>query len=461
MTYFSEIDWDKHPGGVVEAVHKSSLAAEAGIFPGDAILAINGHKLQDVIDVSYYGAEELLEILVRRDSEYLIFETERSYGQELGIDFAHPTFDVDIHRCNNLCEFCFVLQMAPRFRRTLYIKDDDYRYSFLFGHFVTLTNLTEHDWWRIETMRLSPLYVSVHVTDTAMRQKFLRNKKAPDILEQIQWLGSKGIEIHTQIVVVPEFNDGYWFDQSIEDLARLWPTVQSVSIVPVGLTRFHKYGMRTHTKDEASSVLRLLERKRSEFRKHLGINFIYPTDEWYLVAGVPVPPKSSYDGQQLQENGLGNVRDFLDEWTKLQKEINRKRSVGMQDFGQRYTHLTLVTGKLFAGTLAGVAAQFEKLIDIKASVESVNNHALGSTITVAGLLNGSDIIAHLENSGFGDLVVLPYRTFDHPKRISLDDVSPQQIADRLVVPVALAETMGDVWDALSGTSTLIFQPKLG
>ncbi len=165
MTIFQEIDLTTFSGGRITAVIPGSVAAEIGLQPGDELLAINDNPVEDVIDVQFYSAEEYLELLIRRGDEHLLYEAERAYNQPLGLEFAHPTFDTDIRRCNNLCEFCFVLQMAPKFRRTLYIKDDDYRYSFLFGHFVTLTNLSDHDWWRIETMGLSPLYVSVHVTD--------------------------------------------------------------------------------------------------------------------------------------------------------------------------------------------------------------------------------------------------------------------------------------------------------
>jgi putative radical SAM enzyme (TIGR03279 family) len=236
MTLFNEFDYTTHQGGRIAAVQPKSAARRAGVKAGDELLAINGRQVQDVIDVHFYAAEEELELLVRRGRDYLTLSARRRYHQPLGLEFEHPTFDTDIRRCNNLCEFCFVLQMAPRFRRTLYIKDDDYRYSFLFGHFVTLTNLNDHDWRRIETMRLSPLYISVHVTDTEMRRRFLRNPTAPDIREQLRWLADRGIEIHTQLVIVPEFNDGPWLERSVRELAELWPAVQSISVVPVGLT---------------------------------------------------------------------------------------------------------------------------------------------------------------------------------------------------------------------------------
>jgi putative radical SAM enzyme (TIGR03279 family) len=259
MALFQEIDLQTFTGGQITAVQPHSVAADIGLQVGDELLAINDNPVEDVIDVQYYSAEEEMELLIRRDDEYLLYEAMREYNQSLGIEFAHPTFDTDIRRCNNLCEFCFVLQMAPRFRRTLYIKDDDYRYSFLFGHYVTLTNLSDHDWWRIETMRLSPLYVSVHVTDLEQRRRYLRNANAPDIMDQLRWLIERDIEVHTQLVVTPEVNDGHWLEQSIRDLETLWPGVQSVSVVPVGLTKHHKYKMRTHTVEEAAVILDYVE----------------------------------------------------------------------------------------------------------------------------------------------------------------------------------------------------------
>ena len=259
MALFQEIDPLTFAGGRIVGIEPHSVAAELDLRPGDELLAINDQAVEDTIDVQFYAAEEELELLVRRDGEILLFEAERDYDQALGLEFAHPTFDVDIRRCNNLCEFCFVLQMGPQFRRTLYIKDDDYRYSFLFGHYVTLTNLNEHDWWRIENMRLSPLYVSVHVTDTELRRRFLRNSHAGDIMEQLRRLAEWNIEVHAQLVIVPGFNDGEWLARSVRELATLWPEegaggVVSVSVVPVGLTKHHKYGMRPHTRAEAAAT---------------------------------------------------------------------------------------------------------------------------------------------------------------------------------------------------------------
>jgi putative radical SAM enzyme (TIGR03279 family) len=458
MALFQEIDLSTFAGGRIAVIEPDSLAGRIGLQTGDELLAINDQTVEDVIDVQYYGADEYLELLIRRGDELLLFEAERAYDEPLGIEFTHPTFDIDIRRCNNLCEFCFVLQMAPKFRRTLYIKDDDYRYSFLFGHFVTLTNLSEHDWWRIETMRLSPLYVSVHMTDTALRRQFLRNPSAPDIMGQLRWLAERRIKVHSQLVVIPGFNDGPWLEQSIHELAELWPKeegdggVYSVSVVPVGLTKQHKYAMRPHTREEAASTLDFVESLQARYLDRFGIRFLYPTDEWYLVTGREVPQLAAYDGQQLHENGLGMVRAFLDDWTAVRQEIDRSRLL------PEFRRLTLVTATLFAEVLREKAMEMADLTECEMNVHPVVNERLGETITVAGLLMGQDILNELETVGDGDLIVLPRVMFDHPDTISLDDLSPQDIANQLNRPVALADSLGDVWDALIGESSLVFQP---
>ncbi len=458
MALFNEIDPNTFSGGQIIGIEPGSVAAALGLRPGDELLAINDQAVEDIIDVQFYAAEEELELLVRREGEVLLFEGERNYNQTLGLEFAHPTFDVDIRRCDNLCEFCFVLQMGPKYRRTLYVKDDDYRYSFLFGHYVTLTNLNDHDWWRIENMRLSPLYVSVHVTDTETRRRFLRNPNAGDIMEQLRWLAEHHIEVHAQLVIVPGFNDGEWLARSVKDLATLWPDddvvggVVSVSVVPVGLTKFHKYGMRPHTREEALATLEFVESLQQEYLDDFGIRFVYLTDEWYLVTGRDVPPLEDYDGHDLHENGLGMVRAFLDDWIVVSDEIAHTEPKPAP------RTITLATAALFAPTLRQKAAEFAQLTGCNVSVVEIRNERLGETITVAGLLNGVDVLAQLREVNPGELLVLPRVMFDHPDRISLDNISPQDIANQLDRPVALADSLGDVWDALLGQSKLMYRP---
>ncbi len=433
-------------GGIVAGVEPGSLAADLGLKPGDELLAVNGFSVEDVIDVQFYAAEEHVELTVRRDApdgtgvREFVLGSEREYDQPLGLEFTHPTFDIDIRRCNNLCTFCFVLQMAPRMRRTLYIKDDDYRYSFLFGHFVTLTNLSEHDRERIEQQHLSPLYVSVHATELDVRRQLLRNDDAPDILEQLCWLARCGIEVHTQIVVTPGLNDGEHLERSVRDLAGLWPTVQSVSVVPVGITRHHKYGERPNTPAEMNIVLDSVQPWQKEFRKTLGVRFAYPTDEWYLVTGRPIPLRAHYDSLHLEENGLGMVREFLEDWRKTKRHISNLQS-----------SISLATGELFAPMLRKTAEEFASLSGVKVKVDviPVRNERLGETITVSGLLMGADVIAQLQAHDLGELVVLPRIMFDHPTGVALDDVSVSDIAGALGRPVVLAATMNELLEVLA------------
>jgi putative radical SAM enzyme (TIGR03279 family) len=459
--------------GLVKAIEQHSVAERMGLRAGDVVFSINGHALRDVIDAQFYGADDPLEVEFERDGVRHTVQGRRDFGQALGIEFDHPTFDIDIRRCNNLCPFCFVLQNAPKMRRTLYIKDDDYRYSFLFGHFVTLTNLNDEDWARLAEQRLTPLYVSVHATDVATRRICLRNSLAPDVIEQLKWLAAHGIEAHTQLVITPGMNDGAQLEKSVRDLAALHPHVLSISVVPVGLTKHHKYGHRAHTREEALATLEQVEAWQREFLDRLGTRFVYATDEWYLVSGRPIPSKRAYEHHDLQANGLGMVRDFLDEWRRV-----RRLEIGDLKLAERdalisypqslIPHLNsaiLVTGTLFAPALAKAAKEFTRDTGIALHVLPVVNERLGDTITVAGLLSGEDIIRQLkaredllQNAG---VVILPRITFDHPDGIALDDVTPLDIARAINKPVALADWMGDVVDALQGRNKLTFTPDAG
>jgi len=440
------------PAGRILHVDPDGWAARVGIRPGDLLLRVNGRPVEDVIDVHFYAAEDFVTVEVLRDGVRRALGGPRREGEPLGLTFAHPTFDIDIRRCNNLCSFCFVLQTPKGMRRTLYIKDDDYRYSFLYGHFVTLTNLTERDWRRIVTQRLSPLYISVHATDPELRRRLLRNPRAPDIMAQLRWLADHGIEMHTQIVVTPGLNDGAHLERSVFDLATLWPHVRSVSVVPVGVTRFQRYGVRPPTAEEARQVLRAVHAWQRIFRRRLGVRFVYATDEWYLRVGRPVPSRAAYDGLRLQENGLGMVRDFLEDYRRVKRALRRR---GRALAGRR---ATLVTGTLFAPVLARAAADFGARTGAALEVVPIVNTRLGETITVAGLLMAADVLAQLAGRPLGDLVILPRIMFDHPEGISLDDRTPLDIARALGRPVALAETMGDVLDALEGQARWAFHP---
>jgi putative radical SAM enzyme (TIGR03279 family) len=442
-------------GGLIAAIEPDSFAAEVGLEIGDEVIDVNGHPVEDVIDVQYYAADEWIDLKIKRGGLTLNVSGPRLYNQVLGIEFEHPTFDTDIRRCNNLCPFCFVLQMPNRMRRALYVKDDDYRYSFLYGHFVTLTNLVQHDWDRIATQYLSPLYVSVHATDREVRCQCLRNPNAPDILGQLHWLANHDIEVHAQLVITPGLNDGKHLTQSIRDLASLWPAVRSVSVVPVGLTKHHRYGERPNNREEMRAIVDEVQAFQQEFMVRFGTRFVYLTDEWYLQLDQPIPPKADYDGWSLEENGQGMVRNFLDDWKKVKREI---KSANQRISARRYSNATLVTATLFAPTLTKAAREFTQLSSVPLEVVPIVNERLGETIIVSGLLMGDDVIGQLKNRALGDMLVLPRIMFDHPRGISLDDRSALDIARALNRPVALADGMGDVLDALTGRNLLTVQP---
>jgi putative radical SAM enzyme (TIGR03279 family) len=314
--------------------------------------------------------------------------------------------------------------MPPGLRRSLYVKDDDYRYSFLFGNYVTLTSLDEADWGRIGEQHLSPLYVSVHATDSELRRRMLRNPAAPDVMVQLRRLADLGIEVHAQVVVVPGLNDGPHLDRSIADLAELYPAVRSLSVVPVGLTRYHRGGCRVHTEAERRVVFERVTRWQGRLRARLGVHFAYLADEWYLRLGEPVPPLESYDGLDLTENGVGLVRRFVDTWEGLHIEIPSPKS--------QIPNITFVTGTLFAPVLRRVTAPLPGL-----EVVPVVNHFFGETVTVAGLLTGRDVVAQLRERELGNVVALPPAMFGGPEGQSLDGMGPHEVGETLGREVVL------------------------
>ncbi len=405
-------------GGVIASVAPGSLAERIGLQAGDELFSINGHALRDAIDVQFHAAEEHLALVVRQGGETFAVETDRRYGEPLGLEFTTLTFD-GIRRCDNRCEFCFVTQMPPGLRTTLYVKDDDYRYSFLSGSYVTLTNLDEADWARIAEQDLSPLYVSVHATELDLRRRVLRNPAAPDVVAQLRRLADLGVEVHTQNVVVPGLNDGPHLDASIGDLADLYPAVRSVSIVPVGLTRFHRGSCRVHTDAEMRRVFEQVTGWQARLRERLGVDFAYLSDEWYLRLRETVPELDAYDGLDLTENGVGLVRRFL--------EIGGRR---LQSLISNYQSPTLVTGTLFAPLLRSITG---------AEIVPVTNHFFGETVTVAGLLTGQDVIEQLRGCELGDVVILPAAMFGGSEGQSLDGMWPQEIGEVLGREVVVEE----------------------
>ena len=278
---------DYYPALIADVAPRS-VAARAGLRAGDVLLALNGMPLRYVIDVQFYAAEPELEFLIERGGRQITLDVHRRYGQALGLTFETELFDGKIRACRNNCDFCFVSQMAPDLRGPLYVKDDDYRLSFLHGNYITLTNLDDSDWERIEEQHLSPLYVSVHATEADVRVGLMHNPRAGEIMEHLERLAGMDIEVHTQAVLVPGRNDGVHLDRTIADLASLYPAVADVTVVPVGLTRWHNPALRPYTDAEASAVLTQTLDWQNRLRAELNTGFVYPSDEWFLRAGVPV-----------------------------------------------------------------------------------------------------------------------------------------------------------------------------
>ncbi len=397
-----------------------SAAERAGIRAGDILLALNDMPVRDIIDVQIYASEPELRFLVERHGQHLTLDTERRYGEPLGLSFAADIFDGKIRACRNHCDFCFVSQMAPGMRPSLYVKDDDYRLSFLHGNYITLTNLNEADWERIEAQFLSPLYVSVHATAPEVREDLMHHPHAGDILTQLTRLAEIGIEVHTQAVLVPGRNDGAQLDHTLTDLVSLYPAVADLTVVPVGLTRWHHPELRPYTSDEATAVLTQTLAWQTRLRDELGLGFVYPSDEWFLRAGMPVPPLAQYDGllPALIENGVGMVRTFLEGWPTLHKAL-----ASLEGARQIWA-----TGTLFAPVLQAHAQAFIADTGLDVEVLPVPNHVFGETVTVAGLLTVEDIAAALQNIAPADVLVLPGEIFRGPEEQSLDGKKPADLA---------------------------------
>ena len=423
-------------GGQVARVKLGSIADSAGIRAGDRLLSINGHVLRDVIDFRFFGADEALHLVVERSTgrpQTLHFS--RDYGEDLGIEFSSPTFD-GIRRCRNHCDFCFVHQLPPGLRPSLYVKDDDYRYSFLFGSFITLTNLQEEDWQRLAEQRLSPLYISVHATDAKLRARILGVPAVPDVLDQIQRLGDLGIVVHTQIVVTPGLNDGPSLEQTVRDLAALHPTVSSIALVPVGITRYHACDLHPLTAQATKQIVVRVEPLQQSYRRRTGVGLVYCSDEFYLMADLPVPRAAAYDGFPQLANGVGLTRELLNDWEQTLRQV--RRDIWPHD------KATLVCGTLIAPTMQKLVSELTDRMGTTVEVVPVLNRFFGPTVTVSGLLMAEDVLDALRGSNLGELVVLPRTMFDAAGKVTLDGLQRTDVEDQLDVRVTLADRLSEI-----------------
>ncbi len=401
-------------------IESGSIARELGIKPGAKLLSINGNPVRDMLDYRFYVSAEELEVLVEQDGEQIVFEVEKEPQEDLGIILE----DLKMRKCGNKCVFCFVHQNPRGLRKSLYFKDEDYRFSFLFGHYVTLTNTKQQDLDRIVEQRLTPLYVSVHVTDPELRKYMIGIKYDDHLLEKIEYLTSNGIELNCQIVLCPELNDGEYLDRTIADLKKFYPRVRSIAIVPVGLTGHRKNlpELKPVTHKYSLQLMELIDQKRKELRQELGSSFVYLSDEFYIRTGKEVPPTEYYEGFYQLENGVGLIRDMI---TRFEEELPKLQQRAPD------IHLTLVSGKLGAQVLKKYFLPRLKTVpNLKLDLVQVTNHFFGESIVVAGLLTGQDIYHALEEKSLGDYVILPPRVLNHDL-LFLDDWTADELENKL------------------------------
>ncbi len=408
--------------GKIIRVQPDSLAEELELKAGDSIIEVNGQKLRDIIDLSFELADEEIELLVEHpDGEREIIAFDKDVDEELGVEFESAVFD-GIQRCKNHCVFCFVDMIAPAMRRTLSIKDDDYRMSFLYGNFITLTNLKDNDYKRIEQFHLSPLFVSVHTTNPDLRVKMLRTPLAASINEHLDKLEAAGVEYHTQVVLCADLNDGEELERTISDLVNRRPNVLSLAIVPVGITKHRrdKFPLKQFDRAGAGEVIEQVSRWQEKLRLETGKTFIYLGDEFYFLAGRDIPPEEYYDDFPQLDNGIGLTRSFISDW-QTEETINSEYKDPI--------HLDVIAGTSIAPVLRALADEaMNQQKNLTVRVLPVVNEYFGSTVNVSGLLTGVDIINALKAvDGERDGVLIPESALRSGEDIFLDDVTLKDI----------------------------------
>ena len=378
---------------VISEVLKNSIAQELEFEKGDKIISVNNTKMQDMIDYRFLINSENIEIEVeKKNGETEIYEIEKDFDEDLGIVFESAVFD-RIKPCTNHCVFCFVDQQPKGLRETLYIKDDDYRLSFLQGTYVTLTNLTEKDKVRIEQLHLGPLYVSVHTTNPELRAKMLNNPKAKNILNDLDWLKKSDIPVHLQIVLCPGYNDGEELEKTFRDFEKFRSIIQSVAVVPVGITKFHKNNLAQVTKDIAVHTIETVENFNKKMKQHLA----QASDEFFIKADMEIPPRKYY-GQFAQiEDGVGAIRLLMDDFEKRKKKLPKTIEQKKQ--------FCFATSKCASGVIAEITEELNKIKNLTCHIEILENKFFGADVTVAGLITGNDFIAQLEGKGYKNIII--------------------------------------------------------
>jgi putative radical SAM enzyme (TIGR03279 family) len=424
---------------LISHVLPGSIAEEVGFEPGDRLVRINHQAPRDLIDYRFLCADEelYLEVLDARGQLHQI-EIEKEIDDDLGLEFAEALFD-GLMQCNNRCPFCFIDQQPPGKRQTLYLKDDDYRLSFLYGSYLTLTNLLPQEWERIAQLRLSPLYVSVHATEPEVRSRLLKNPRAGEILNQLAWFQEHRLQIHAQVVVCPGINDGPHLETTLRDLARFHtadsPTVASVAVVPVGLTRFRpgEDELTPVNRTQAREVIRQIQALQQEFQQTWGKNFIWLADEWFLIAAQTVPPTEHYADYPQIGNGVGSIRQFVSQveavMATLPATVTPSRT------------FTWVVGNAVEQAFQPIVERLNQVSGLTVHLAALSSDYWGQEITVTGLLTGHDLLLHLAERSLGDAILLPALMLKPDdsgrpeKTLFLDDMSIATVSQRLNCPI--------------------------
>ncbi len=467
--------------GWVREVVPESPADLAGIQPGDLLKAINGQPVRDLVDYQFYASEEELTLAIERNGRAVEALVAKASDESLGILFGEEPAPF-IRICANKCVFCFIKGLPERkqpmrgqplgMRDSLYIKDDDYRYSFLFGNFITLTNLKETDWRRLEEQRLSPLYVSVHTTNPDLRRLMVDGPRSGDIIEQIERLGQLGITCHTQLVLCPGANDGEELERSIRELAALRPIVESISAVPVGLTKYNNMisveklpPLRPYTQAEALDVMARVERWQRQFAAEPGAHgmpFVYLSDEWYYTTKRPFPPARHYGSYAQIENGVGMTRKLLDDWRHERATLTEQAQQAQQaQQAAPARRAAILTSLMAAPVMRRIAREITRATGLEVRVVPVVNQLFGPIVTVAGLLGGQDMLdtitSELADFGPDDLALLPRVMLDNAGVRFLDDVTLAEFTQRATPHVVFAKTAEELRVAIG---SLLATPEL-
>lgn len=423
-------------GHKIREVLPGSIAEELDIEPGDLLLAINDCEIKDVFDYHYYVNDEYLVVLIQKpDGEEWELEIEKDYEEDLGIEFEQSLMD-EYRSCRNKCMFCFIDQMPPGMRDTLYFKDDDARLSFLQGNYITLTNMSDEDLERIILYKLSPVNISIHTMNPALRCKMLHNRFAGDALNKVQRLYENQIEMNSQIVLCKGINDGDELEYSIRELAKMYPYMKSLSVVPVGITKYREglTPLEKFDREDARKVLELLHGVQEEMLERLGTRFVFASDEWYITAGYAIPDEEYYEGYGQIENGVGMVRSLIDE---VQEAVEESAGSDVSK------EISMATGKLAGPILEQCAKEINKKYpNIKINVYVIRNDFFGEDITVAGLLTGQDLIKQLKDQPLGEYLILPETMLRSGEDVFLDDYTVGDLKKTLQIPIRIVESDG-------------------